>query len=320
MQGVAAWDGYLTIARHLTIDWGLSAAGDFNGMAVFNPVEEIKTLRRKLLYESDDAFKNLTDLTGGAAAAAAGSSSSSSSGSELWLPSAAGTALDIEISFTWPDGSSLVPEDFGSVGVAVLADPVVAGHGAAGAAQETTTPPPRAAAGAADGGSDDNTHRVFSKPQLQQEVEFDSRLHGPGVTIGSGGATLKSNNSLRTMRTTMTKAEEEVAHHETGAAVAAAAAVATWGGAAAGGRSTGSACNQVAFLTGASASTSYWLSLGPREEPWTDIGWCSKSLDATGAKWVGPTPKWIGWQGSGKAWCALENTKRQCLLLVASRA
>ena len=91
---------------------------------------------------------------------------------------------------------------------------------------------------------------------------FDQKKHGPAVTVDAAGA------------------------------------VASWGPV--GG--PGPTCNEVAFLEGSPSHDSFWLTLGQRKTPWTDVGWCSPSLDFTGASWVGPSPKWLGFQGPGAAW------------------
>ena len=226
---VPSWDGYITIPRHLSIDWSPSANGDFDGMVTFYPLEEIKTLRKRLLFSSADALR--TGVFNG-------------SDGELWLPTAAGTALDIEINITFPtseDAAAAVPAMFGAVGVKVLG---------------MATPPASPIAAAA------------APPSPTQPVAFDLTKHGPGVTI------------------------DQVKGR--------AGSIAIWGGAAVGSKSPGTACNQVALLT--NSSRSFWMVLGQRANPWTDLGWCSSSLDTSGKSWAGPKPSWIGYQGKGAAW------------------
>ena len=78
--------------------------------------------------------------------------------------------------------------------------------------------------------------------------------------------------------------------------------IASWGAVS---KAPGSGCNEVAFLsTPARAdapNASYTLRLGDIG-PWIDAGWCSRSLDGSGASWIGPAPKWIGYQKNHSAW------------------
>ena len=230
--GVPNWDGLLTTAREVSADWGLSTAGDFHGMLRFYPVAELALLRRKLLFSSPDAFR-------GAAAKA----------TVLWLPDAAGNALDIEINVTWPNG--VVPRGFGSVGIRVLSSPTSA-HADDGTIGRIDPPP------------DDSVRAGTGTAAVRLGATFDPQKHGPTVTIASAGAQ------------------------------------ASWGPAQS---SPSRSCNQVAFVdTPPSANTSYWLAVGPRQNSWVDLGWCSPMLDYTGASWTGPAPQWVGYQGAGKAW------------------
>ena len=187
----------ITIPRHLTVDWSPSANGDFNGMVTFYPLAEIKKLRKALLFSSDDALRGALNGSAG----------------ELWLPTAAGTALDIEITLTWPteDAAAAVPAEFGSVGVKVL--------GVAPALVSAAI------------------NRIAAvAPPPAQPVAFDLKRHGPGVTINAINGRAGS--------------------------------VAVWGGKVVGSKSPGPACNQVALLAN---SSSFWMVLGPRANPWTDL-------------------------------------------------
>jgi hypothetical protein len=51
----------------------------------------------------------------------------------------------------------------------------------------------------------------------------------------------------------------------------------------------------------ATPSTGYTLHLDSVGH-WVDLGWCSRSIDGTGATWIGPAPKWVGYQRNGSAW------------------
>jgi hypothetical protein len=221
-------------------------------MVAFYPLTEIETLRRpEPLFSSEDALRN------------------QSVGAEgellLWLPAAAGTALDIELNVTWPAATgAVVPLDFGSIGVKVLA--AAPGLPNAGSPEDLVPPPPPLPP--LPPPPPPPPRDLFVPPT--QAAAFGPH-HGPGVTLAASSATGKGG------------------------------ATAVWGGQPIGGRSTGVACNEVALLTAAS-NRSFWLELGPRAAPWTDIGWCAASLDATGASWVGPAPPWIGFQAKGKAW------------------
>lgn len=86
-------------------------------MLRFQPVDALKTLRKKLLVDEPDAWKcsGATCTTGGVLSIAAG----------------AGDCLDIELNVSWPQGQA-VPADFGSIGLAVL--------GSAGVVDAATMP------------------------------------------------------------------------------------------------------------------------------------------------------------------------------------
>jgi hypothetical protein len=59
-------------------------------------------------------------------------------------------------------------------------------------------------------------------------------------------------------------------------------------------------CNQVVNLN--SSTSEYWVKLGNRSNyPWVDIGWCNVGVWDSDS-WVGPSPKWLGYQAVGKAW------------------
>ena len=79
--------------------------------------------------------------------------------------------------------------------------------------------------------------------------------------------------------------------------------VASWG--AVTGSPGTAACNEVAFLA-PSASDRFTLRLGSVGQ-WIDMGWCAPSMDATGKSWIGPSPKWIGFQHNGSAWVYRSN-------------
>jgi hypothetical protein len=64
-------------------------------------------------------------------------------------------------------------------------------------------------------------------------------------------------------------------------------------------------CNEVALLS-PNESDSFTLRLGSASQ-WIDMGWCAPSLDATGKSWIGPSPKWIGFQQNGSAWVYRSN-------------
>lgn len=212
--GVPRWDGYLTVSRHVTVNWGPAPAGNFNGTVRQYPVAELTTLRRRLLFDSRDAWWPPRQQGGGV----------------LVLLSAAGDCLDIELNVTWSGRN--VPANFGSIGVFVLA--------------------PEAAP----------KQRLWRQ---EQPVVLDRRRHGPHVAIGGGGSGGVAANT-----------------------------VASWGPVT---TRPGAGCNELALLNESSAS--FWIQIGSPASPWQDVGWCSPTLDATGASWQGPDPKWIGYQGRG---------------------
>ena len=63
--------------------------------------------------------------------------------------------------------------------------------------------------------------------------------------------------------------------------------------------SAAGSCNQVALL--GKNTTSYWVQIQDMHT-FLDLGWCAADLDYTGQTWVGPEPKWLGYQGPGRAY------------------
>jgi hypothetical protein len=140
-------------------------------------------------------------------------------------------------------------------------------------------------------------------PAPRESAAFDQTQHGPHVSV-----TIRANGSE-----------------------------ASWGATQGGNL----ACNEVAFIDGTNVSSldvlgsssllllslsssqqqqqSYWVRLGTVGE-WQDIGWCSRSVDATGATWVGPNPKYLGFQGTNKAWLYRNNLGQKTGLYKASSA
>lgn len=179
----------------------------------------------------------------------------------LTLPVAAGNCLDIEINITFP-GNAGVPVEFGSVGVSVLGSPACAKS----PSSSPLSPPSPASSASSPSSSQASLSSPSSvgplssappPPSRREAAVFDAVQHGPHVSvIASAGGSLAS-----------------------------------WGG-------SSMSCNEVAFVDVPKASTastsvqSYWVILGDVGE-WQDIGWCSRSVDASGATWIGPDPKCV---------------------------
>lgn len=239
-NGVPPWDSVISVGRVVEYDPGLSTVGDFYGMVRFTPVPSLTALRRRLLFASTDAW-------------------GSHPPGVLPIPSAAGNCLDIEINVTFE--GSVVPADFGSIGVSIFGD---------------SCPPSTTAS---DGivqraQSAQGQHRSMHEPagtpisnsNRNEENDFDPAAHGPNVVVTSS-----ANGSA-----------------------------ASWGPVTAG---LDPSCNQVAFL---SSGANYTVKVAAAGQ-WMDIGWCSSSVDPSGANWIGPAPKYLGFQGPNKAWLYRNN-------------
>ena len=100
-DGVAPWNGLLTVAREVTVDWGPSPNGNFSGFLRFQPVDELASLRAGLAHSTSAWPKPSSD------------------GVSLLPTAQGGDTLDIELNVTWGAGAP-VPDGFGEVGLRVL--------------------------------------------------------------------------------------------------------------------------------------------------------------------------------------------------------
>eukprot|EP00947_MAST-08B_sp_MAST-8B-sp1_P002931 g2931.t1 len=131
--GVPPWDGYLTVARHLEVDWGPSTAGDFPGQLVARPVKELETLRGALIFESD----NVLDGGGGGGGPAEPAVAGVGAGAEILFVSGKAGAYSLNGVPLAPAGRMPRPT---ALSLRVLVDrSIVEAFGQGGRATQVTT-------------------------------------------------------------------------------------------------------------------------------------------------------------------------------------